>query len=376
MRIALALYRYFPHGGLQRDFLATARRCAERGHSVTVLAAEWQGPPPEGITLQLLPVRGLTNHARMARFGQRLRHWRRQHPEEVLLGFNRLPSLDLYFAADNCFAESLQNRSRWARLLPRYRTYLALERWVAGSEGAARLLFLNPNQADSYLRHYHLREHRYRILPPGVRRDRRPGDDADEQRRRVRSELGVEDGTRLLLFLGSDFARKGLDRVLFALTHMNEHPDTRTVLLVVGDDDPAPYRATLSRMGLSDQVCFTGGRDDVPALLQAADLLVHPAYHEPAGMALLEATVSGLPVLTTGACGYAPLIEEAGSGRVVPEPFSSETFQRELTFMLEQGPEPWRQAGLRYGTRGSLYCFHDRIVDEIEALEGHEASSA
>jgi len=184
----------------------------------------------------------------------------------------------------------------------------------------------------------------------------------------VRAELEIDENTSLLLFLGSDFARKGLDRVLAALAALGADERARTALVVVGDDDPAPYRRQLIRQGLSDRVRFTGGRDDVPALLQAADLLVHPARHEPAGMALLEATVAGLPVLTTGICGYARYIEEAGSGQVLPEPFSGERFRRELEAMLARGPEPWRQAGLRYGEQGWLYCFHDRIVDEVEAM--------
>ena len=63
---------------------------------------------------------------------------------------------------------------------------------------------------------------------------------------------------------------------------------------------------------------FLGGRSDVPRFLLGADLLIHPAYHENTGTALLEALVAGLPVLVTDVCGYAHYIAEADAGRVLP----------------------------------------------------------
>ena len=59
----------------------------------------------------------------------------------------------------------------------------------------------------------------------------------------------------------------------------------------------------------------------MPAFLLAADLLLHPAYHENTGTILLEALVSGLPILTTDVCGYAHYVQEAKAGCVLTSPF-------------------------------------------------------
>lgn len=59
-------------------------------------------------------------------------------------------------------------------------------------------------------------------------------------------------------------------------------------------------------------------------LMAAADLLMHPAYQEAAGIVLLEAIAAGLPVLTTAVCGYAHYITDANCGTVIAEPFSQE----------------------------------------------------
>lgn len=55
--------------------------------------------------------------------------------------------------------------------------------------------------------------------------------------------------------------------------------------------------------------------------MAAADLLLHPAYREAAGIVLLEAITAGLPVLTTAVCGYAHYIVDANCGEAITEPF-------------------------------------------------------
>ena len=76
-----------------------------------------------------------------------------------------------------------------------------------------------------------------------------------------------------------------------------------------------------------------GPRKDVPELLTAADLMVHPARNEAAGNVLLEGIASGLPVICSEACGFSDFVAEAG-GVVVPEPWSDRVFQQQLTEML------------------------------------------
>src|SRR5690606_28538128 len=141
--------------------------------------------------------------------------------------------------------------------------------------------------------------------------------------------------------------------------------------LIVGNDDPAPYLAALPeniRRRVATRVRAEGARDDVPALLQAADLLLHPAYRESAGMVLLEATVAGLPVLTTDTCGYARYVLEAGAGEVIPSPFEQRALNGTLAHMLAAVPGPWSEAGARYGRENDLYRLAEQVLDLLETL--------
>ncbi|WP_255211100.1 hypothetical protein [Methylogaea oryzae] len=36
MKLAFALFKYFPYGGLQRDFIRIAGLCRDRGHEIHV----------------------------------------------------------------------------------------------------------------------------------------------------------------------------------------------------------------------------------------------------------------------------------------------------------------------------------------------------
>src|SRR5258706_6951991 len=116
MKLGFLLFDYFPFGGLQRDCLKIATRCAERGHEVTVLTRTWQGERPATLAVELFGRQGLSNVARN-------RNWLRQLattvPERALdgvVGFNKLPGLDVYYGSDPCYAAKVARlKSTWYR---------------------------------------------------------------------------------------------------------------------------------------------------------------------------------------------------------------------------------------------------------------------
>ncbi len=371
MRIVFILHRYFPYGGLQRDLFAVASLCAAAGHQVRIHAQRWEGPEPAGCEVQCLPVAGRSNHVRARRFAalavEKAEAW---NPDRIV-GFDKMSGLDVYFAADPCFIDRAHGeRSRVYRLLPRCRQFSALERGVFGPDSSARILLLDGRQEPVYRRWYGTESGRFVHLPPGVAPDRRAGPEADELRQEGRSELGIDDDTRLLLMLGSDFHRKGCDRALRALAALPQDVRAQTRFLVVGADAPKRMQRLATRLKLGNSVQFSPGRDDVPRLLQAADLLLHPARTENTGTVLLEAMVAGLPVLTTAACGYAPHIDSASSGIVLREPFRQAALDAALVRMLVQGKANYRRRALAYAARNDLHGLHARVLAEIEA--GHE----
>ena len=50
-KIAILLYRYFPYGGLQRDFLEVGKELQSRGITFKVFTRRWEGNIPDGFSV-------------------------------------------------------------------------------------------------------------------------------------------------------------------------------------------------------------------------------------------------------------------------------------------------------------------------------------
>jgi L-malate glycosyltransferase len=73
-----------------------------------------------------------------------------------------------------------------------------------------------------------------------------------------------------------------------------------------------------ARLGIAHRVRFLGFRDDVSDLLAAADLLVLPSRWEGMPNVVLEAMVSGLPVVATRAAGVMELLGPLADQQTIP----------------------------------------------------------
>ncbi|MBW2616796.1 MAG: glycosyltransferase, partial [Deltaproteobacteria bacterium] len=171
-KFAFCLFEYVPFGGMQRDLLRIVEVCRVRGHRVDVFARYWQGDLPDGLNVSILPGRGFTNHRRCESFAKRLKEFLAQMNYDVIVGFNKMPGLDVYFEADACFAAKARERSSWYRLTGRCRSYLRLERAVFNNRSKTQILLLSKQEKQVFMDHYGTREDRFHLLPPGITRDR------------------------------------------------------------------------------------------------------------------------------------------------------------------------------------------------------------
>jgi UDP-glucose:(heptosyl)LPS alpha-1,3-glucosyltransferase len=376
--VAFCLFKYFPYGGLQRDFSRIAAKCRELGVRVRVYTLTWQGALPDGIEVRLVPVGGFTNHRRYQRFIEWVTADIARDPVRGVVGFNKMPGLDLYFAADSCYEEKAQKlRTRLYRSTARYRFFADAERAVFDPAASTHILLLAERQRIPFQRYYGTPDERFTVLPPGIEANRRAPDDAEEVRRRFREEFALHPDDRLMLFVGSGFVTKGLDRAIDALAHLPDDLKKRTRLIAVGQDHPVGFHRFAERLGVAGALQILPGRDDIPRFLLGADVLVHPALMEAGGIVLIEAIVAGLPAIATDVCGYASYIERADAGLVVPSPFDRRVFLEMLTRMLrdDAARSRWRGNGIAFGRSEDLYSLPDRAAAIIEALARRGSSS-
>ena len=358
MKIALGIVSLSELGGLQRDCLALADALQARGHDVELFAARCVAPWPASRPVQLLASRRATNHGVDMAFGQAFREAVGSR-FDLVVGFNKMPGLDVYYCADPCFAA--KPAPLWKRLLPRYRARLALERACFGSSSATTVLLLSSETVLSYRKAWHTPDERLLLLPPRIAAHRaRPELRAPALRAQARSAQGLGERDVAWLWVATQPATKGLDRVIAALP---QHGRAR--LLVTGlsshDHKARSCLRLADRLKVGDRIRWLGHRDDIPQLMTLADVLVHPARLDVTGQVILEAIANGLAVVVSAVCGFAHHIEAAGAGAVIAEPFDERAFSGALALA---GDAPTRQA---WSEKALAYARHHDFARGLEA---------
>lgn len=368
MQIAFCIFKYFPYGGIQRDLMKMGRECRARGMSVRIYAIRWLAEPPEAMELCTVGVQALSRHRLYERFARRVREDLEQRPVDLVVGMNKMPGLDVYYAGDSCYREKARTqRSFFYRLLPRYRSFLRAEQAVFTAAAGTQILTISDVQTPVFQRHYGTPPGRFHALPPGIERDRAAPPERQAVRCGLRRKLGLAEADRLLLFVGSGFVKKGLSRVLRGVRALPPELLDRTWLYVLGQDKSSGFARMARRLGVAPRVRFLGGRSDVPDFLLAGDGLVLPALDENAGMVILEAMIAGLPALVTKNCGYAPYLEDAEAGLVTPVPFRQPVFNGQLVELLTSDQrDRWSRNGMAVAGDENIYRMVPAAVDLFE----------
>ncbi len=186
MKFAFCVFKYFPFGGISRDLERFVRESIARGHVVRVYTLSWEGPMLEGVDVVVVPAKGLTNHARYAQFARWVAEHLREYPVDLVVGMNKMPGIDVYYAGDSCYEEKSQTQRNWLyRATPRYRLFSNFERAVFGRDSETEILTISEVQTPLFRRHYGTQWERLHPLPPGIDRSRRASVDRADRSQSV-----------------------------------------------------------------------------------------------------------------------------------------------------------------------------------------------
>ena len=144
-----------------------------------------------------------------------------------------------------------------------------------------------------------LSEESLSVVPDGVDPYRMERGD----RERGRRSLGLASDQRLLITIARLADHKGHRYLLDAIPNvLHKHPNC--VFAFAGDGQLwEKLRAQARRLGIENNVLFLGYRDDIPDLIAAADYMVVPSHLEGLCSSIIDAMMSGLPVVATSAGG-------------------------------------------------------------------------
>jgi len=314
VRLALVHRRFGLDGGTERFLEGLARRLSARGHTVEVFAASVD---PRFARTRVATFRSLRAGRRGAFkhlllwLAARLQIRRRSFDVVVHLG--RTGPLDLYRAGGGC------HRTWFDMLLARASTggqrfalkWSLAHRFILWHERAAltsggRFVVPSESARRDLVESYGNLAAGVRVLPNGVDLDRFHPRNRHLFFEEERQRLGLRPEELVLLFVGSDATRKGLDTLLRSLARLKDDgkaDDVRLLVVGPGVRQREQYAALADDLGLRDQVTFAVPQVAIERVYPAVDLLVLPTRHDPFANVTLEALASGTPVITTAVNG-------------------------------------------------------------------------
>ncbi|MDE4919152.1 glycosyltransferase [Cupriavidus sp. Met-2] len=297
-------------GGAEHQVAALAQEFQQMGHAVAILSlsAGREIDLPTGVDVIELNMRKTPAGMAQALWFARglVKSWRPDviHAHMVHANlFARWLTRIVHCPPLVCTAHSFREGGRLRML-----AYRLTDRWSAltthvSEDGRGGMVASGAAQAD-----------RIAVMPNGIDIDRFHPNAA--LRGATRARLGISAGTRLALNVGRLVPEKAQDLLLRAFAQID--PATLPVHLLIAGGGPLHQSLTaqIAALGLASRVTLLGPRDDVPALLNAADTFALSSDIEGLPMVLVEALACGCPVVATDAPGVREVLHDQGS--IVP----------------------------------------------------------
>ncbi len=189
------------------------------------------------------------------------------------------------------------------------RTLLEVDRFMA-RRLADVVVAPSPEMGETFVNLYGCDPHKVEVIEHGLDLTRFDPARADPQA--VRAELGL-DGKVILGTISKHFWIKNLDALAHAFARIAaDRADVHLVVLGIGDS--SGFAGLVSRLGLQGRVTVLAPRQDVPDVLAACDMFVHPALAESFGFVVVEAMAMARPVVAMPVGIAREVIEDGVSG--------------------------------------------------------------
>jgi UDP-glucose:(heptosyl)LPS alpha-1,3-glucosyltransferase len=394
MHLALNFQRVDPSRGGAETYVADlCRALAQGGHRVDLYAESWADDClPRGVNVVPVKVTGRTKLERLWNFADHSEQAMRHGQHDCSVGFINTWAHDVIIPQGGVQEGSLRaNAARFSTAIhgqayrlvksanPKFWVHRAIERRQYDHERTARYVAVS-QMVRRHLEEFHqVPRQRIHVVPNAIDLRRVDVPQAGAVRCGFRNRLGFEPGDLVGLFVGHNFALKGLGPLIAALgARKRRNPSGRKIhLLVCGSGDAAPYARIAARLGLKDHVHFLGFYPDIRDTYWSSDFFVQPTYYDPCSLVVLEALACGLPVITTEQNGAGELMTDGEEGFVLTAPGAEAELVAALDKMTDDKARRAMSAAARKLGRQQTFDVHvERLLAVFEeAARGKKARS-
>lgn len=361
-------------GGTERDLYQTAEGLRDRGHQVHLFCSEYGVPAPSDTVAHNIPVIPMGRTLRLWSFALLAPRIIKRHGCDVVVGFGRLLSQDVLRSGGGTHRDFLLRmaqqggpvRKIWHYLSLYHQSLLQIEKRQFSDRRLMRVIAVSDEVRRDIESNYPIAHDRISVLYNGVDQQRFHPSRRISMRDRVRARWRVPDEAHLVLFVGSGFLRKGLDRLIAI---WNRPHLSRVFLMVAGDDGRIGYYKNWAHAVAGERILFVGRQDDIENYYASADLVALPAVQEAFGNVVLESLASGVPVVVSREVGAGAILTGCLRRGVVEKAEDPNQLEAGLIAMLEECLKPnFRAAARQLGENYSWESHFQRLealLDEV-----------
>jgi UDP-glucose:(heptosyl)LPS alpha-1,3-glucosyltransferase len=388
MRIALTYQRVDPtRGGAETYVVDLATRLLHAGHRVDLFAHEWRDDclPPD-VTTHRVPISGLTRWERIWSFAANSERALREAEGEIdcTVGFINTWHQDVLIPQGGVHAASLEANAKrfpagWRRELYKLGKRANPKRWIFRAIEAkqydpargSRIVAVSRMVRGHLERYRGVSRERIDVIPNAIDAGRLAVADPSRARAEFRAKFGLGPDDLVALFVGHNYALKGLAPLIRALAARN-HSGRPIHLVACGGSDVGLYRALADRLGLAKTVHLAGFQPDIRPPFWASDFFVLPTYYDPCSLVVFEALACGLPVITTACNGAGEVIAEGREGFVIDHPDALDSLAGALDRMSDDSARAAMSAHAM--SLGREQSFDRHVAKLVEVFERVAAS--
>ncbi|MDP1756370.1 MAG: glycosyltransferase family 4 protein, partial [Pseudohongiella sp.] len=263
---------------------------------------------------------------------------------DVVHSFEKVSAFDVMTVQSPCFKSSgIAAERPWKRMLgwmrmavsPRKLAWMWLEREQFADDPARVVIAVSDQVKRNVQSQYPLPDERFRLAYTGVEvpPETLAASKQDRDELRARWDIGIHD--LVVLFVGTEFKRKGLDALLQGFAKV---PRAQFKLLIAGGGGERieSYKKLVDSLQLGSEVRFLGLVDSIDRIYPIADMYVLPTLADPCPLAPLEAMAAGVATVMSSSTynGTAELIRH-GEAVILSNPQDPEEIAAALLKLMD-----------------------------------------
>jgi glycosyltransferase involved in cell wall biosynthesis len=184
-------------------------------------------------------------------------------------------------------------------------------------KSASRYIVVSPSLRTNLVKTHGISSDKIELVTGFIPDPRDAGEEVEESRERIRQELGIPKGTKIVCACGSIEPRKGTDLFLQVACHtVLNYPSLPVHFVWVGGsrDKVKSMRAQVAASPVRDIIHFVGEKDEATPYFSASDVFLLTSREEALPLVMLEAALCHKPTVCFDGSGHPPNFVEQDAG--------------------------------------------------------------